>query len=72
MEYNNSKRTLSTRQAQWKKQWIGVFLSSGIERAEAEKAFNVYYGLQKINIFLDPIEEANGLAGAMKKVEASM
>lgn len=71
MEYSNSKRTLSTRQAMWKKQWIDVFLNAGIDHEEAEKVFNINYGIQEINIFTDPIEEAHGLTGITKKIEIS-
>ncbi|MNR82225.1 hypothetical protein D3C72_129800 [compost metagenome] len=68
MEYGETRPTLSTKQAQWKRQWIGVFVSAGIERAEAEIAFKVYYGIQGINIFIDPIDEANGLTGMSKVI----
>lgn len=59
-----TKRPLSTGQAQWKLQWIGVFLEAGIDRAIAENAFQVYYGNQEIDIFTDPIGEAKALCGA--------
>jgi hypothetical protein len=63
MKDTDTKRPMSSGQAQWKKQWIAVFLEAGIEREVAENAFEVYYGNQEINIFTDPIGEAKALCG---------
>lgn len=70
MYKNNQRRTFSTRQAKWKLQWIAVLIENGIDREEAEQAFNVYYGNQEVDIFKDPIEEASTLCCAnLQKID---
>lgn len=63
MMTTDTHKPLSPGQAQWKKQWIGVFLEAGIDRESAENAFEVYYGNQEIDILKDPINEATVLCG---------
>jgi DNA-binding transcriptional regulator WhiA len=59
----DTSRRLNKKQAQWKKEWIGVFLAAGIDRDEANYAFEVYYGNQEVCIFQHPIVEAQHLTG---------